>query len=191
MVSGIRFLLLFRLLSTPVFAALDLTPIPSIRDGEGTPFHEILFHDGTKTVHYDPPPGWTFSGGGSQVKLIPPGLSQAEGTIEAAPASDEKTSREARLPQLRDAVLRLAPAGAEHAELAPDDGEGGIQVDGKSTIEIGMTYLFAGVRFQTAVFYLDLPNNQVKFRLVSKAEDFAKLRAVFRKSLCSLNWADR
>jgi len=57
--------------------ALDLTPAAGFRDLEGVKIPVVFFQDEPRTVRWQPPAAWQWSGGGARLVLTPPGVPNA------------------------------------------------------------------------------------------------------------------
>src|SRR5580704_7843317 len=67
---------------------VDFTPKESFYLAETTRVPNVAFHNGADPITYSPPFGWTLSGGGKKITLIPPGKVQADATMQTEPAKD-------------------------------------------------------------------------------------------------------
>ena len=170
-----------------VFGGIDLTPTSSTYKLEGIKFPEILFHDGKKTISYDPPFGWTYSGTSTRCTLQPPGKVQAQASIELASSPQARAFDEERIKQLKASVATLLPAGAESVEITSAERDP-LQINGSSTFELTIAYMFYGQGFKMSVLFLDLEDSELRFRLQSQSSDFEELQKAFRRSLFSWQW---
>ena len=187
MVSSIRCFALLVALAASVFGGIDLTPTSSTYKLEGIKFPEILFHDGKKTISYDPPFGWTYSGTSTKCNLQPPGKAQAQASIELASGPKARVFDEERIKQLKATVATLVPAGAENVEITTAELDP-LQINGNSTFELTIAYMFYGQGFKMSVLFLDLEDSELRFRLQSQSSDFQELQKAFRRSLFSWQW---
>jgi hypothetical protein len=187
MVSQLGAVSVLLALTAQTFAAIDLTPTPSTRELEGATFPELIFYDGKTRVSYEPPSGWHYTGTSSQLKLTPPGLSQAEGMITTIPAVTARQTNDGESSQRRRAALRLLSAAAEQVEVL-SEGQGAVQINGRQTFELTVQYVLNGDRFSCVVTFLDLPDSCLIFWITGKTAEFKPLSKLFQKSLCSLQW---
>jgi hypothetical protein len=164
---------------------IDLTPTASIRKLDGAEFAEVLFRDGARQISYDPPTGWTYNGNSTRLDLRPPNNDgQASVTVSSLPTS--AISKEDRNNQLRDAVRKFIPPGAELVQFAPE--EMPLQIDGRDTVEENVTYTIGGQRYHLNVVFLDVDNTRLAFRLQGLESSFDEVKKVFRRSLFSWQW---
>jgi hypothetical protein len=187
MVSSIRYVALLIVSAVSVFGGIDLMPTPSTYKLEGIKFPEILFHDGKKTISYDPPFGWTYNGTSTKCTLQPPGKAQAQASIELASSPKTRGFDEERIKQLKATAATLLPAGSENVEIASAELDP-LQINGNSTFELTISYMFYGQPFKMSVLFLDVENSELRFRLQSQSSDFQELQKAFRRSLFSWQW---
>ncbi len=57
----------------------------------------------------------------------------------------------------------------------------------KPTFLVVVSYTFAGQKFERSTLFLNRPTEQVRFRLVSQAQDFDELERAFIGSLFSID----
>jgi hypothetical protein len=168
-------------------AGIDFTPISGERVLEGMVFKEVRFHQDGHEIAYEPPHGWTYTGDAARLQLSPPGVSQAQASIEQSPLVAPQIFDEPTVKQLRQAALASVPSGAENVLLIGEE-QNPLRINRQETYEVVVGYNFFGVDYQLSVLYLNLPDTQVRFRTVARKGDFEKVHREFRASLFGLNW---
>lgn len=165
-------------------AAIDFTPTPSERILEGIKFPELIFHEDGRQIVYGYPRGWTYSGSSSRIKFTPPGLTQAQAEIEQSPLPAPQNFDEPTMKTLQDKVLTSVPKGSQEVSLLSEQ-KSPVMLNGNETYEVTIAYKFYGQEFQSSVLYLNLPGNQLRFRVTAKKADYEKVHSAFRRSILS------
>jgi hypothetical protein len=155
---------------------------------EGVKFRLLFFKENGKTIGYQPPRGWTVSGGGAGLKMMPPNLSQAQGEISQSPLPapqvfDEKTTK-----ALQEKALASVPQSSEKVTLVSDE-KSPLKISGNETYGVTIAYSAFGQEFMMNVLFLNLPDTRVCFRTTALKRDFEKVHGAMRGSL--LSWQGR
>src|SRR5688572_25487994 len=184
-----------RILLTSVLAAVHLTASASIefsaveqeRSLEGVKYKLLFFKDNGSTIWYQPPRGWSVSGGAAGLKMTPPGLSQAQGEIAQAPLPAPQAFDAEAMKALQQKTLASVPAGSEKVAVVSDE-KNPFTVNGHQTYAVTVSYHAFNQDFLMSVLYLNLPDTQLSFRAVARVEDFEKVHRAMRASLVSWQW---
>ena len=166
-------------------ADLDLTPIDGFYVVEGGRAPDLNFHDGGKIVSYSPPGNWKPAGSGKKMTLMPPEKVQASASIEALPAKDPLPATAQSLKAYSAMAVALLPREASKVEVV-EAVVSSVQICGYAVAEVTMTYKFFGQEFETVIFFMPRPVEEVRFRLSSRTADFKDLYRPFQRSLFSL-----
>ena len=102
-------------------AQLQLTPRTSEYELEGGKFKQLAFPDGGKTVTYQSPRGWDYSGSATQLTLRPPNKAQAEATITRVLLSQPGSFDTESLKKLVSEAVALVPKGSENISVASQE----------------------------------------------------------------------
>jgi hypothetical protein len=178
---------LFSLASSAV-GAIDLSPVKGERVLDGIKFSQLLFRDGERQITYEPPRNWKYSGDSSQVKLTPPDVSQAQAVIDQSPLAAPQVFSEETVKGLQANVLKYVPPGSLDVAIVSEE-KTPVFVNGKETYALTVSYRFANQDYLMSVLYVNLPETQLRFRLVARKADFEKLQKAFRGSVFSFQWA--
>lgn len=178
------FPLLFLACASAASAAIDFTPTTGERMLDGIKFPQLIFHEDGRKILYEHPRGWTYSGGGNEIKFMPPNIAQAQGVIEQSPLPAPQTFDEPTLKALQQQALATVPPGSLHAALVSEQANP-IMVNGNQTYEVIVGYNFFGQEFQLSVLYIDLPGLQLRMRAIARKQDFEKVHNAFRGSALS------
>ncbi len=184
-----------RILLTSVLAAVHLTASASIefspaeqeRSLEGVKFKVLFFKDNGRTIWYQPPRGWSVSGGSAGLKMTPPTLSQAQAEITQSPLPAPQTIDAEVMKALQQKALASLPAGSEKAAVVSDE-KNPITINGHQTYAVTVSYHAFNQDFLMSVLYLNLPDTQLSFRAVARKADFEKVHSAMRGSLVSWQW---
>jgi hypothetical protein len=165
---------------------INLTPKSSVREQDGIHFPQLEFADGKKTITYEPPRGWTCSGGGTQrVTLNVPDKVQADAAIGWA--AQPVVFDEEGLKQVRALAPTLLARGSEDVKIVSEIANP-LRMNGHEVYEVVMTCGFYGQRFKTAIYFVSLGDSQLRFTLSCQEKDFEQLQPVFQSSLFSWQW---
>lgn len=187
--------MIMRILLTLVLAAFHFTASAAIefsvaeqeRSLEGVKFKLLFFKDNGKTIWYQPPRGWSVSGGAGGLKMTPPGLPMAQGEIAQSPLPAAQSFDAEVMKALQQKTLASIPAGGEKAAVVSEE-KSPITVNGHQTYAVTVSYHAFGQDFLMSVLYLNLPDTQLSFRAVARTADFEKVHGAVRGSLVSWQW---
>jgi hypothetical protein len=168
-------------------AGVDFTPTGGERVLEGIVFKQILFHQDGRTIAYEQPRGWTFTGDAGAMKLTPPNVSQAQATMEQAHLSAPQTLDDATTAQLRQQVLASLPNGAQNVALVAEE-KNPLRINQRDTYAVTVSYNFYGQDYALSVLFVNLADTQLRFRTVARKADFEQVHRAFRASLFTLSW---
>jgi hypothetical protein len=168
-------------------AAIEFSAVEQERSLEGIKFKLLFFKDNGKTIWYQPPRGWTVSGGGGGLKLTPPSLPQAQGEIAQSPLPAPQAFDAEVMKALQQKTLANLPAGSEKATVVSEE-KSPVTINGHQTYAVTVSYHAFGQDFLMSVLYLNLPDTQLSFRAVARAVDFEKVQGAVRGSLVSWQW---
>lgn len=154
--------------------ALDLTPVPGFRELEGFRIRIVQFSDGTRKINYQPPGNWNLSGGGRELKLIPPDVDQASmrfvlvekkapGALDAAAAAAE---------DLQAWAMQFIPAGSKDVAFVSKT-QNPFLLEGHSTDEFIFTYSLYGSRETISISVVDRTDTERMVVAISaRTKDF-------------------
>jgi hypothetical protein len=168
-------------------AALDLTPVAGVRVLDGIKFQQLSFSDNGHTVTYEQPRGWSYRVEAGRILFMPPNLSQAEAAIEQVQTEAGQAFDEETMKRLQEQAMRAVPASSQKVELVSAD-KNPVMVNRHETFEVIVSYQMSGTQFRRSVLFLNLPDTQLRFRIVAKEQDFEKVHRAFRGSLFSWQW---
>lgn len=164
-------------------AGLDLSPQVQSYELEGIPMSQLAFNNGAMgKATYQPPRDWKYSGGSDRFELQPGNKAQTKASLSKWPSSPAISFDPQGLAQLNERIIGMLPEGSEQvkvlaAELNP------LQIDGKPTYLVEVSYVFYGERFCSYSLLLDRTPEPLFFRLSSRESDYATLREAFQRSL--------
>ena len=162
-------------------AELQLTPKVSEYKGDGATFTHFEFSDDGKTVTYQSPPGWEYSGSATQLTLRPPGKSQAVATITRVPLSQPGSFDEESLKRLVNEAVALVLKGSENISIVSQE-KNSLMIQRKETFLIKLSYTFHGQKYARSILFLNRGNEQIRSQLTCRDEDFKELQRVFLRS---------
>ncbi len=171
-----------------VAGPIDLTPVTGQRELEGIVFPQLLFHQDGHVISYEPPRGWTCTGGGPHLRLTPPKVFEAQASIEQAALPAPQTFDQATIEQLQQIVLGSLPPNAQNARFAAAESNP-IRINQQDSVVITVGYSYFGQEYQTSVIFANLGDVQLRFRISARKEDFEELQRAFRASLFTLHWS--
>ncbi len=173
------------LFSSTVSADLDLSPRLESFELEKIPMSQLAFTTGTgKDATYQPPKGWKYSGGKDHLDLQPSGLAQAKARVTKWPAEAAITFDAEGLKQLREKILALVPEGGDQVKVEAKE-INPLQIDGKQTYLVELSYTYYGERFSSYSLILDRKPELICFRFSCRESDYQSLRSAFHHSLFS------
>lgn len=166
---------------------IDFTPTSSQRVLENVVFPQLTFHQDGHTITYEQPRNWTFTGSAAQLKLTPPGISQAQATIEQVALPSPQTLDELTAAALRQVVLGSIPGEAQNAKVVLEE-QNPVAVNQQPSYSITANYSYFGQDYAVSVLFANMGQTQMRARLVARKADFDALQRAFRGSLFSLHW---
>ena len=153
--------------------ALDLTPINSFRDLEGTKIPVVLFEDGPRKVNWQPPDNWQLSGGGKQLNLYPGKIPLAAAQLKLiAHTAAQPPDRAAALDTFLKWATSFVPADATGLTFAKET-PNPFLIGQKPSREFTFNYVSAATKCSTSVALVDLDANEsLALVITARAEDF-------------------
>jgi hypothetical protein len=172
--------LLGALLASVVSARAELQLTPTLQElaGDGGKFKQLAFSDGDKTVTYQAPIGWDYSGSATQLTLRPPKKPQAEATISKISLSESGKFDEESLKKVVAEAVALAPKGSENVTVISQE-KNPLLIDRKETFLVVLGYNLFGQAYNRSVLFLNRGNEQIRFQLVCRQADFKELQKAF------------
>jgi hypothetical protein len=167
--------------------AIDFTPTTGERTLEGIVFKQLIFHEEGHPISYEQPRGWIYSGDASRIRFTPPDFAQAQAEIQQVPAPKESNLDDVTVKALREEVLASIPKGNENAVVVGEE-KNPITVNGHQSYGVTVGYSLFSQEYQLSVLFVNLPNTQLRFRVIARKQDFAVVNRLFRGSLVSLQW---
>jgi hypothetical protein len=165
-------------------AELSLTPTISQYESDGVKTKVLAFPDGAdgaKTVTYQAPRGWDYSGSAAQLTLRPPNKSQVEATITRIPLSEPGRFDDASLRKLVSEAIALVPKGSENVSVVSQE-KNPLLIEGKETFLITLGYTLFGQKFGRSILFLNREKEQIRSQLTCQEGDFKELHRVFLAS---------
>jgi len=164
-------------------ASADLLLMPRVAEykGDGATFKHLEFSDAGKTVTYQSPRGWEFSGTSTQLTLRPPNKLQAEATITRVPLSQPGNFDEESLKKLVSDSVALVPNGSENISVVSQE-KNRVMIEHKETFLITLSYTFYGQKYGRSILFLNRGNEQIRSQLTCHAADFEELHRAFLRS---------
>ena len=175
------------LLHVSANAGIDFTATEVERTLSGIKFKQLVFQQDGKKIGYQPPRGWSFTGGGSRIKFIPPEIAQAQGEIDQVQLSAPQSLDEETMKTLQRKTLESVPADSRQVTLVSEE-KNPLLINKNETYEVTVSYQAFGQEFQMSVLYMNLPDTQVRFRTTARKADFEKVHKAFRGSIFSWQW---
>ncbi len=175
--------LVLLLVSARADSSLDLSPQLQPFELEGIKMWQLTFDNGTsKKAIYQPPQGWKYSGGRDSLELQPPKMAQARAVIAKLPSAMRLSFDEEGRKQLHERAIASLPQGNQQAKIMSDE-LNQLQIDGKQTYLIEISYVFFGQKFVCYSLVLDRKPEAMSFRLTALEADYGHLRDAFQRSL--------
>jgi hypothetical protein len=162
-------------------ADLLLTPRVVEFKGDGATFKRLEFSDDAKTVTYQSPRGWDFSGSATRLTLRPTGKAQAEATITRVPLPQPGSFDEESLKKLVSDAVALVPKGSENISVVSQE-KNRVMIEYKETYLITLSYTFYGQKYGRSILFLNRGNEQIRSQLTCPAADFDELHRAFFRS---------
>jgi hypothetical protein len=178
------------LLSSAFFIAsaegeLQFTPKVVEYKGDGATLKHLEFSDAGKTVTYQSPRGWEFSGNSTQLTLRPPNKTQVEANITRVSLSQPGSFDDESLKKLVSDALALVPKGSENISVVSQE-KNPLLIRGKETFLITLSYTFFGQKYGRSILFLNRGNEQIRSQLTCHQADFDELHRLFFRS--QLTW---
>lgn len=187
MVPGIKIVFLLLASLVPASAIINLTPRSSFRDLEGVQIPELLFSDGEKKISYEPPKGWEYYGGGTEITFSSPEHSLSEAKIELGPHSNPLALDEEGINLLKKEALKLIPKDSEKVIFFSEE-KNPIMFNESETFEVFHSFVLFAQQYKTSVLFVNLGDQQLRFRVIAKSKDFDQIHQQFLRSLYSWQW---
>ncbi|MEO5718272.1 MAG: hypothetical protein ABIR29_06840 [Chthoniobacterales bacterium] len=168
-------------------AGVDFTPTDGQRTLEGIVFKQTIFHQNGGPISYEKPKGWTISGDSQSLKLTPPNLSQARATMEQMPLPAPQPLDEATTAKLRAEALASVPNESLNVILVAEE-KNPLRINQQDTYAVTVSYNFYGQDYGLSLLFANLPDTQLRFRVVARKADFEAVNRAFRASLFTLSW---
>lgn len=181
MVPLLRLIFIGTLCVASARAELLLTPRVSEYKAEGATFKRLEFSDDRKTVTYQSPRGWEYSGNSTQLTLRPPGKVQAEATITRFPLSQPGSLNEQSAKKLVGEATAQVPRGSENISVVSEE-KNLVMIEHKETFLITLRYTFYGQKYGRSILFLNRGNEQIRFQLTCHETDFEELHRAFLRS---------
>jgi hypothetical protein len=172
-------------LQCTALAAIDFTPVVVEQSLEGIKFTQLLFYEGRNKMAYQPPRNWSYAGSPTRLRLTPLSVNQAFAEIDQTPLAAPQKFDEATWQLLQQKTLSGVPAGSQHIAMVAEE-KNPIVVAFHETYEVTVSYEAFGQAFMTSVLYLNVADNQLRFRVVARKADFDQIHKAFRASIFSL-----
>lgn len=167
--------------------SIDFNPTSAERTLEGSVFHQLVFHENGRSIAYEPPAGWNYSGDHNTIVFTPANFPMARARIEQtdlpAPQPIDATMSEA----LKAQALALVPPGAQKVAFVSEE-QSPIRIAGQPTYEAVIGYELYAQEYRFGVLFANVGKTQLRFRVLARKENFDKVHLPFRGSLCSLQW---
>ena len=165
------------------FARADLLLTPKVAEykADGATLKRFEFSDGDKTVTYQSPRGWDYSGSSTQLTLRPPNKAQAMATITRIPLLQLANFDDDNLKKLVNEAVALVPQGSEEIGVVSQE-KNPLMIQGKETFLIILGYTFYGQKFGRSILFLNRGNEQLRFQLTCREADFKELQQAFLRS---------
>jgi hypothetical protein len=164
-----------------VHGDLSLTPRVVEYEKEGGKYKELAFSDGSKTVTYQAPHGWDYSGSATQLTLRPPNKAQAEATVTRVPLSKPGTFDDESLKKLVTEAVASVPKDSESVTVVSQE-KNPLMIDRKETFLITLSYTFYGQKYGRSLLFLNRGNEQIRSQLTCREADFEELHRAFLRS---------
>jgi hypothetical protein len=162
-------------------AQLSLAPRIVEHEKEGGKYKELAFSDGGKTVTYQAPHGWDYSGGATQLTLRPPNKAQAEATITRVPLPQPGSFDDESLKKLVSDAVASVTNGSESISVVSQE-KNPLMIDGKETFLITLSYTFYGQKYCRSILLLNRGKEQIRSQLTCHEADFKELHRAFLRS---------
>jgi hypothetical protein len=173
--------------SPNAIAAIDFTPTTGERVLEGIVFKQLIFYENGRSITYEQPRGWKYSGEAARIRFTPPEFLQAQAEIIQSPLREPASFNEDTMKLLRAGVLASIPRGGQNGVVTAEE-QNPIAIQGQPTYAVTVDYNLYGQDYRLGALFVNLQNTQLQFRVIAKKENFEKVNRTFRGSLLSLQW---
>lgn len=163
------------------YAELQLTPKVAEYELDGVKFKQIAFSDDGKTITYQSPRGWDYSGNATQLTLRPPNKAQAEATITKIPLSQPGSFDEASLKKLVTEAAALVPKDSANVSVVAEE-QNPLMIQRKGTFLVTLGYTYYGQKMSRSILFLNRGKEQLRFQLTCREADFKELHRAFLAS---------
>jgi len=181
MVRALTLVIGSALLIASARAELQLTPKVVEYKADGATLKHLEFSDAGKTVTYQSPRGWEYSGSGNQLTLRPPSKTQVEATITRVPLSQPGSFDDESVKKLVSEAVLLVPNGSEKVSVVSQE-KNPLLIQGKETFLIKLSYTFFGQKYCRSILFLNRGNEQIRSQLTCREADFDSLQSAFFRS---------
>ena len=178
MVRSLTLILCGAFFTASAHAELLLTPRVSEYNADGATFKHLEFSDGGKTVTYQSPRGWDYSGSATKLTLRPPNKAQAEATITRIPLSQPGSFDDESLKKLVSDAVAQVPKGSENISVVSQE-KNLVMIQRKETFLITISYTFYGQKYGRSILFLNRGNEQMRSQLTCYKSDFEELHQAF------------
>ena len=165
-------------IASTVQAELKLTPTISEYELDGVKLQQLAFSDDGRTVTYQPPRGWSYSGDATQLRLHPKDKSQAEATITRIPRPRALALDEEGIKTLVAEALATIPQGSESVSVLSQE-KNPIMIQRTETFLVTLRYTIYGQHYARSILFLYRGNEQIRAQLTCSEPDFSALQRAF------------
>jgi hypothetical protein len=178
-------LVLAILCATDLRAELNLSPRREDFELDGVNLWRLAFENGTDwKATYQPPAGWSYSGGTNELALQPPGKTQVSVVITKIGSDRAISFGEGDREKLKQRAIEALPEGS--TEIKVEEPQLNVlQISGKDTCLVKVRYRSFGEKFQRYFLLLNLSEGQLRFQLTCRERDYDELVQAFQRSLYS------
>jgi hypothetical protein len=162
-------------------AEIDFTPRTQPAKYEGAVVNETAFKNGDKWVHYSPPGSWEMHGDGRLLSLKP-STTYASASVESRPLPANATLDDDTLQKLKAEIQHGLPKEAQEVNWEPAEANP-VLLNQHETRRVTVSYHAINQRFTITMIVCNFTDQQIRFRLESRTDDFEKLYETFRRSL--------
>lgn len=163
-------------------AQIDFTPRSQPAQFEGVAVNETAFKNGDKWVHYSPPGGWEMRGEGRLLSLKPRNATFAAAEVESRPLPANTALDDDALQKLKAELEHGLPKDAQEVTWEPVEPDP-VLLNQHETRRLTVSYHAIAQRFTVSVIVCNFADQQIRFRLEARTDDFEKLYDAFRRSL--------
>jgi hypothetical protein len=181
MVRSLALALIGAFLIASARGELSLAPRVLEHEKEGGKYKELAFSDGGKTVTYQAPHGWDYSGSATQLTLRPPNKAQVEATITRVLLPQPSSFDDESLKKLVSDAVASVPNGSESITVVSQE-KNPLMIDSKETFLITLSYTFYGQKYGRSILFLNRGKEQIRSQLTCHEADFKELHRAFLRS---------